>query len=632
MRPLLLRHLALPGVLLALAVVQLGGVAVPGRALWPWSDSLATAAQLEAMHLAWLGEGSLTRGALAWPLDGAVTQVDWLGGLALLSLPLHALGLHPVDVHAWVSALGLVATGLACHAVARALLGPGLHTWVAAVFGAFHPLSAGHLPYANLTHSELGVGGALLLGWGLKDARPRLAALGALLVGGAGWMGFYKATHAALMGAVVVIAALVGRRGDRRSYLAVAGGLLVGLASFAPVARVYATFQRRHGVGLDRRIPVGESYDPGWPTTFLNDSGVPGGGGVAVASGAELGPVAVGLALVLAALGAPSAWRRGPRWAWGAVLALGLLSTGFAMGSELRWQGVLTGIPGPGRVLAWLPGMSGLRAPIRWLGVTWMALAVLAAGGAAALGRLRGGRVLPLVVAAALAALLVRPVVSEPREALRLHPLYERVAEAAATGALLDRLPREGQPDAWGCHLGHRLLAQMGHHRPLVGVLVARRVGALTMVSRRTSSWPSPRAAALLRRMGVGLVLEHSPVAEVRLPGVRCEELEGHRLCELEPWPEPLVRHQDLEEVDSLPVDALAFAEAPSSERHLEVRCDGEALRFVVDQWRVLTRARTGETGPALQVQLGRRCAQELEVTSGEARWLRARTDARPWP
>lgn len=628
-------RLVVLALLLALAAVAMGPVAWPGRALWPWSDSLATALQLDAMHRALLGEGDWTRGALAWPLDGAVTQVDWLGGPALLSLPLHLLGLGALEKHALVCMLGMALGAWACHRVAQALLGPGAHTVVAALVGGFHPLTLGHLPYANLAHGEVKVIGALALGAGLSQRRPGLAALGGLALGGAGWFGFYQAAQAGLVGAILLLVAALARQGDRRSWLAALGGLGLGALSLGPVLQVYMEFQALHGVHIDAQALVAESWDPGIPLRF-GEGSTPGGGGAASGGGWSLGSAGVVLGLGLALVGLPSLRRHpGPRWPF---LALGLIALGaaaLALGPELVWRGRRLGVPGPGRLLALIPGMDGLRAPVRWLGVAWMAMGVLSAHGAlrlaARLPRLPAPLV-PGLLAGILALLFVRPVASEPQDSLTLQPIYAQVDARPEAGAILDLLPPGGRTDLCACHLGHRLRGAMEHHRPLVGGLYARRVQALLNLNRMTLAWPAPETVELLRRVGVGQVLEHAPRGELQQEGISCQSASGHRLCTLTPLEPPLLAPEDLEVVQAPPVQALRWRRTPKTSGALQITCDGEKLSFPVTMWRTLTLIQRGSEGAALEIQLGRTCARSVEVAGHAPLLLRARDGARPWP
>ncbi len=630
MRPSALQRLAALALVLGVAVA-LGRAAPLFGGLWPWSDSLATALQLHHLHGSWLGGGEWSRGAFGWPLDGAVTQLDWLGGAALLTLPLHLLGVDALDEHALVCGLGLALTALALSRAARALLGPGPHTWVAALVGAFHPIALQHLPYANLAQSWAGPLGALLVGAGLAGRRPRLAALGGLVLGGAGWLGFYQASHAAFVGGITLLAAASARQGDRRSWAALAGGLLLGALGLAPVMQVYVEFQRLHGVRTVAADLLAESWDLGWPQ-HLGGGSTPGGGGAAVDPRWDLGRAGLLLGLGLAMIGLPGVLRgrAGPRWPWLAVLGVVLGAAILALGPELLWRGQSTGLPLPGRLLAALPGMDGLRAPVRWLGVSFAAMSLLAARGALVLGE--RVRLAPPLLTLALSGLLVRPVMSEPRESLGLHPIYARLLSADAPGALLDLLPPGGRTDACACHLGHRLRAAMLHGRPLVGGLYARRVQALVDLNRVTQAWPAAETVELLRRVGVGLVLEHGPAGPVAREGVRCEELGGHRLCELEPWPHPLVASDALSEVEAAPVDALRWTRDPTAQRLLTVRCDDEELRFPTRLWRLLTELQHGRDGVVLELQLGRTCERSVQIPGHPPTLLRAEVEAPTWP
>jgi hypothetical protein len=338
------------------------------------------------------------------------------------------------------------------------------------------------------------------------------------------------------------------------------------------------------------------------------------------------------LAFALGLVGLVAA-RRGPhRAAWAAVVLAGLGGLLLALGPVVTWRGRATGLFGPLHWLSALPGLDGLRAPIRWLNVSFVALGLCAARGAQALAAGLRRPIASGIPALILAPLLVHPVPAEPREALRLPPIYDEVARWPAPGALLDLLPGSGPSGGCSCHVGTRLRGALLHRRPLVGGTYARRISALQALNRETMAWPAPSAIELLRRIGVGLVLEHAPRGEIRVEGVRCGADPGHRLCALDPWPAPLVRAEDLEPVGAAPAHALRLAREPKGEGPIRVRCDGEVQGVDRGLWRTLTRLQWGSTGPALEVQLGRTCGEELAVEGGAPELLRAKAGARRWP
>lgn len=206
----------------------------------------------------------------------------------------------------------------------------------------------------------------LLLAWRVAEApTPRnvvgliaAAALQAL-------SGIYVAFGlAAFMGAAVPSLVAHARR-HGRSGLAPIGGLAVGALPLAVVAGAYLRVQAA-GILPDAQ----ESLE-----AVLRASGTVSG--LVERLARELTPLGLALAGIgLFHRGAPVGTRP-------CLLAIG--ATGFllALGTN---AGLPAGLPGPYEILMEIvPGFSGMRAPIRFLYATSLALAVLAALGAAAL-------------------------------------------------------------------------------------------------------------------------------------------------------------------------------------------------------------------------------------------------------
>jgi hypothetical protein len=243
------------------------------------------------------------------------------------------------------------------------------------------------------------------------------------------------------------------------------------------------------------------------------------------------------------------AWRQlGPqRRAWvalagiSAVLSLGpFLKVAGRSGSLFHLKGVDFAVPLPWLPVTYVPLLSGLRAPARWVVVTDLALAMLLA---LALSRLREGRpwVLPLVTAALVLDLLSGPflTLASPGAA------YQRLASRHDDRAVLE-LPLQWSTGSTvvGDHAARRedsilLRAALVHHHPVVNGSVARypdrRLAELLRVpvyrqvlalEQEPGFVDEPRFDAPdLARLGIGYVVYHRdrplPMALAYVEGLR---------------------------------------------------------------------------------------------------------------
>ena len=611
--------------LLVLAAAVLGVTAIslnPGARVFLWDDAMFTALAAEHLQGVLLHGGDWTRGPFAWPIDGSVSQVDWLLGPALLGLPARLLGVAAIDSANVVVALGLLLTTLAWWAVARLLLGRGPHTWLAALAGGLHPLALTQAPYLNLVHRELVVLGPLLLGLGLHRRAPAIAFGGGALAALAGWFGFYQGAQALVVTAIVLGAAGLARVGDRRAWLAASVGLGIGALTMLPVAVVYQQTATLQGVSPDLRSLAGEAWDLSHPLLLGRGSTPAATAPLGQGSGSAIALAAPWL-LVLAGVGLRYLPGQRPRWAWLAILLTGLVGAWLALGPTP--SGPLA--PPPlYRLLMGVPGLSNLRAPSRWLVLPLGAIALLAALGARELVGLLTRRWPRAGVVALLPPLLfclgLRSLPGEPRAIVTPDPVYVAL-EGLPPGALVE-VTNRGASMACSCTLGQRFHAAMLHRRPLVGGVYARRLQSLVELDRALQGWPSPEVVALMRRIGATVVIEHS-LGPAPDPSVaRCTQDERHRVCALVAPTIPLPAPDALGVVTEPPVTALRWTSGQAPRDTVRIRCGEEEQTVSVRPWQALTALRYGPSSPTLEVVLPTPCAVAPTVSAGHPDWLRA--------
>lgn len=630
----------------ALLVLLLATVAacwpwcIPGRAVFSQRDSLFTVLASRHLQRALLGERDLTIGPLGWPAPLSVTQADFTAGQGLLSLPVEGLGVEPLAAMGVVAFLGILLTAWCAHGLCRALLGPGPHTWVAGVAAACHPLHLAHAQHVNLVHHEWALLGALLLGWGLTARRPVLAFAGSIGLLVAPWFGLYMGLHSALVAGVLLAGAAIARLGDRRSWLAAGAGLLLGVAAFVPVMALYARVGFMFEVFADPAALAKWSWDPA--TTLAPIQRAPlhrwlFGLDSAAASGVANNPANPGYTAFLLALVGLVAWRTRPglRWAWWVIAAVLAGAALLALGPALVWNGAATGVPGPYRLLDWIPGFYGLKDPVRWLGVTYTAMGLLAGLGVWWLGcltRRRGplpATVLGLLAVGLLVAERAEPRVGAPGQ-MQLHEVYRELDGLEGSGPLWDNaLSKIQDPRSCRCSTSHAYRAALYHGRPLVGGTAARGTDASRALQRVLMGWPSPDSIELLRIVGTEVVLGHDGHSPPATPGLSCSQVRGHTLCQLEARP-PLPAPDAVRTESDGPVVGLRWPTGTQGE--LALRCGDDATTGSAAVWEVVTAMRHGSEAAGLDLFLEEPCSEPIEAQPRGWQPLYANADALPWP
>ncbi len=635
-----LHEAAAVSVLLVASLAACWPWCIPGRAVFGQRDSVFTVLASHHLQRALLGERSLSVGPLGWPAPLSVTQADFTAGEGLLSLPIEALGVEPMAAMGVVAFLGILLTAWCAHALTRALLGQGPHTWVAGIAAACHPIHLAHAQHVNLLHHEWTLLGALLLGWGLATRRPGLAFSGSAALLAAPWFGLYMGLHSALVAVMLLTGAAVARLGDRRSWLAAGAGLLLGTALFAPVLGMYAHVGFEFEVFGDPASMAKWSWDPTTTLAPIQRSPLHSwlfGLDPDAVTGVANNPANPGYTASLLALLGLVAWRARParRWAWWVIAAVLVSTALLALGPVLVWNGQATAVPGPYRLLDWIPGFYGLKNPVRWLGVSFMAMGLLGGLGVWWLGRLtRRWGALP---SHALGLLLVAMIVAERAvtrtggpQMLELHPAYLALDEIEGFDPLWDNaLTQPKDPYRCRCGSGQAYRAALYHGRPLVGGTAARGTEAGRGIQRVLMTWPSEASVELLRAVGARLVLDHDDHHPDPALGVSCTHPRGHALCLLEPrtpLPDPDAVHTE----GDGPVVGLRWPHG--TDGALLVRCDERATRSTPQVWRALTTMRHGSDAAWLDLFLEEPCSGSLEAQPRGWQPLYADADAPPWP
>ncbi len=526
------------------ALAALAGALLAVVLFWPLPLHLGTDIPLDlgdplpqSWQIAWDGHALATQpldfyqSNQFWPLADSLAFSDALIGYA----PAGLIGSGPRAAVARYDLLFLFAFALAFlggYLLAREL---GAPPWAAAVGGAAFAFAPWRLEQGGHLH-VLSSGGIpltlflLLRGW--RRERPWLV-IGGFAV--AAWqvslgfsLGLLLAYLLLLVGAVAVVWWLrAGRPAlPRRMLVAtVAGGLLLALVSWG-LAQPYLRVLDAHPEA--KRSAVTVARYSGGPEIFLTASRTSLVWGGAT-SGLRDGQVAVaektlfpGLAILLLAL-AGLGWRgypRGLRIGLGvAVLALAVLSLGFQVDGAGRFL--------PYRLLwDWLPGWQAIRVPGRLHTLTTLALAVLAAGGAAravaVLRARRGAR-----TAAVVAALLVAAVVVEGSgfgigrdgEAVAGYP-HPTVPTAPAGLAGLPA-PLLQLPAAPEDNRRYLLWSTAGFPAMLNGRSSVDPRFFKDTLRAVAPCFPTRAAIERLRRIGVRTVVVHTDRPDRTLPGVR---------------------------------------------------------------------------------------------------------------
>jgi hypothetical protein len=362
-----------------------------------------------------------------FPYRRTLAYSDHLLGIAVFTAPLQWLTHNPVLVHNVAFLASVIWSGSGMYVLTRSLTGRPAAALVAGVIYACLPFRVSHV-----SHLQWLMTGWLPLGlWALHRYfdtgkwRHLMASAVCFLLQGMTAMYFL---YFALVPFGVVAVAEVARRQVPLSRLArhlVPILLLLG-ATLAPIVRAYVVVSRENGLRRTREDIASHSADVADYVRAAPQMRLWSGLGT---TGAEHDLFPGAIALALACVGVVAMRRTRAVTIYGTIAGLAfVLSLGVA---PTAWGRSLP-VPGPyGWLLAIVPGLDGLRAVARLGLIVALALAVLAAFGAAwLLGRVKG-RARPVMLAALVAG-----------------PIAEGWAAPIATRPLT-LMTAPGEPDAY---------------------------------------------------------------------------------------------------------------------------------------------------------------------------------------
>jgi hypothetical protein len=317
--------------------------------------------------LAWGAHGLVTQplhvfdGNICYPASNALASSEHLLGLAPVSAPIFLLTGNAVLTYNVTLILVVLVTAIGTFLLAREWGADALSAWVAGATLAFAPMNLAGWTGLHTSAVQF-FPLILLLAW-RAAARPRRDTLFALgrLTALQGLAGVYVAFEFAVLLASMLPVLWWRAHRHGRSGVPLLVALGVGALPLLPVALIY------HELQVSGVLPAGSN--PGLASiaaaltpTFL----------------ANLLQTNLGWSvLMLAALGV--FWRASP--------ASGLVRVGLVSMAALGfWFALGPNVAGPYALASWLvPGFGGMRAPMRFLIVTLLALACAAGLGAAAL-------------------------------------------------------------------------------------------------------------------------------------------------------------------------------------------------------------------------------------------------------
>lgn len=416
-----------------------------------------------------------------YPARDVLAYSDHLLGIALFTSPIQWATGNAVLAYNVAFLASYVLAGFGMYLLARALFGRRDAAWIGALAFAFAPHRVGHV-----SHLQILMSGWIPLGLyalhryfvtGSRAALALFAAATILQALSSGYLMLFLVVPVALV-TLVEIAGWARRRrpGAHRSGPAGWGRLFaelgvtaaVCLLAVAPTAAAY--LRVRGATGFRRGIEEMARYSAHLPDYWRVSSEMPLWSRLLEHGALERmlfpGLVTVALAALAVATARSRTFDRAPDDSGRRrITVVALYSAVFGLA---LWLSLGPGQMGPYRLLLHaLPGLDGLRVPARFVVIVALALAVLAAGGAAwLLPRLRS-RTRTAVVCALSALILAEgyggPIVAAPFDpAQRDRRPLNAWLKAAPTGALLE-LPIAG-PELAPFTLGYQYNTLIHRH------------------------------------------------------------------------------------------------------------------------------------------------------------------------
>lgn len=470
-------------------------------------------ARLVIWTLAWDAHALLTGAPLFdanlfFPAPHALRFTEHHLGLALLALPANVVTGNPVLAYWLVWLAAFAANALAMHALAWRLTRSHLGTLAGALVYAFSfyrmQHAAGHLQLLWTAWLPLAVLAAER--WYVAPSWPRLAGLWALVLAQA-LVSWYLAVMVCLAAAVLLIVfvtAGVGRPRVTLTHLVhIAAGAVAGALVLWPLVQPYvalgaAVQGEAAGLSADAAaylLPPANTWLGRWllARTSLHPRWIWGEQTI------YLGWIALGLAAAGAVrLARDTSADRGTSVLVGAIVTVGAVALALSFGPSA------SGLA-PFDLLRHVPGLELFRAPARFGLLVLMAIATLAALGAARLAATPRGRFVALaLVPLMLMEWRVVDFPNGPPERLAVPPAYRQLARLPP-GAVVS-LPDYRGTDQWFRETDYLLYATV-HWRPIANGYGRGEPAGFGALMDDLRTFPSPRATAALDRAGIRYVL-----------------------------------------------------------------------------------------------------------------------------
>jgi hypothetical protein len=318
-----------------------------------------------------------------YPAHDSLAFSEHLYGLALLTMPLRAVGIGPMVTHNIALLLGFAFTGFGTYLLTRRLSGSVAAALAAGIFFAFVPFRFTQLPHLQTVWS--GWLPILLLALLCYASTPTWRS--AALFGGAFLMNALTNVHWFLFGSLMIALTLPIVMPQPRAWVKIAAATAVALLLLLPFLLPYISVSKRYGMTRTVAEVRGSSASPkDWLNPGVTNRFYRRLADVSTNPECWLFPGVLSIALSAAGIAAARHEKRTLAMAllW---LAAGVIGS---FGIHAFFHRFLFGH---------VPGFRAVRTPSRWANVAYLGMAMLIAFGVAALSRKRQW---PAIVVAAL--------------------------------------------------------------------------------------------------------------------------------------------------------------------------------------------------------------------------------------